>query len=1662
MADETGNSEELILQTQQAANALNALIKQAKEFRGLLQDTGRFKTAAAFDQASSGAARANKQIKNQLDQYASALSNLDQKLGMTVRRVNNMIASTGTTIGQEANRLKSVANQVKDALSIRAPGPSLFTKDLKSATEAAELLRTAMRKLAVIQKQIDTTSANRGDTTSRREIVASFEAQREVTVELQVAVTELAAKEREEAAAARDAARARTQAEREALAANRAAARERAELNNLEMQGTLRVLREENDGRQNAARQAERIAREQAANLTKIQNAQAAEARRQQTLQTAPARRFATQGALLANYAVLGGATAGAYEIGSEVVKLDEALHNLQGIVQITDVGMAGLRQRILDTASASKFMASDIADAATTLGQAGLSATQIGESLEAVTKFAQATGISLKDSVDLMTSAMGAFNIRADETMNLANMFTAALNNSKLTVEQLSTGFQYSATSAAEMGVSISELTTLMALMANAGIRSGSIIGTGIRQVINQLSAPSTKFQVILRDLGIGLGDIDIRSHGLITVLETLKDAGFNAGSAFQAFGTRGAGAFIALTNQLDTARDVQKSIIGTQAAALAAATQMESLSNSAKKLGAQIGALAANGFDPLLHVLVGVLGVLGGAVNIFGANTTAVQLLTTALGVGAALMVGQYLNSMLSITAGIRALITTTYTFAVASGEVRAAMLLAAGEWLPIIAVIGGLTAAIVGFNYVANEHTRRMQENAAAVEDASGKYQNLRQMYQQLQTETQNLINKEGDLTDKSGDVAKHKERLGVLSQELGEKFRSLGLDISNLNGNYDELLSRMRAAATLSVRLQASSLVDLRDANQKLFNDQQQDAQRFRGPELGIALSNATYGRIPIGTDADAQTAGLKTALPGVNSAALTAYLKEHGGQTGANVTYKDADTLNSILLQLGAADTSKMSDAQKDILKRVTGVFNDASKSVTAVATSGSNIASANTSLGGANIIQQQWFQKFQTQLQGFQSRVNKEDPSNDSSLNNGSDAVRFQKAYDAYRQKIEAEISVYEEGIKKFASASPANKAAVQQSGILQTLIDMQAKLETTSADSVKKAKDQLGVLAKTDEAALQIRLETAQADLSQAKTPAAAKEIAERIHEITLALFQKQVKAYATEKLDIDPDKVSTDANGHVIVDKSVKLSQTQQYEIDALNNQNDATLARNTDRANNVGDRIDRKDDKAENSADVAKARQAIATLNAQIKAINDAITADFKNIDKYTSISDIQVRTADALKKLEELRQARLAEITKEVAEAKAQGHPISPEDKAARDAAVNADIDTKVGEVKDRSADLQKEPGRLPSGMSDAYAAITGALEDPRKTNSKVDQFATLFQDTMLAAISNVRSNFGSMWSSIIDGSKSAGDAFKAFGKSLLESILNVLTNSMTQQFLQMFLGFVPGGSSSVPSISGGVSGGSSMQGIQSSGGVGQSLFGMGTSLGTGWLGSLFGNNGVSEASKGAAGFASQAGGWLSDAWDAVSSIFRMGGEVQHRAGGGPITGGVQGRDSVYKYVRPGSFIMRQSAVSRLGPNVLDRINAYSHGGSVLAKLMPGEYEINPEAAHSFGMEHLRRLNSAGNSAPTLMASGGALMAHMATGMDSSAKSTASPFADGRLKAPDNKAKPHQTNVWVVSPDQQPQMGPNDVLTVVGRDITTGGSIKKLIRSVVAGG
>jgi hypothetical protein len=94
------------------------------------------------------------------------------------------------------------------------------------------------------------------------------------------------------------------------------------------------------------------------------------------------------------------------------------------------------------------------------------------------------------------------------------------------------------------------------------------------------------------------------------------------------------------------------------------------------------------------------------------------------------------------------------------------------------------------------------------------------------------------------------------------------------------------------------------------------------------------------------------------------------------------------------------------------------------------------------------------------------------------------------------------------------------------------------------------------------------------------------------------------------------------------------------------------------------------------------------------------------------------------------------------------------------------------------------------------------------------------------------------------------------------------------------------------------------------------------------------------------------------------------------------------------------------------------------------------LQPGEYVMRKSAVQAIGRENLDRVNFLGNNA---ISATGAMPMPMPT-----------------------PREPDKVNVFVVSPDQAPQMGPKDVVAHITQDIEQRGQVFRLIKTVAVGG
>jgi TP901 family phage tail tape measure protein len=1080
---DNSNTEELKLDTTQAAKAVKDLIRDVKQLKEELRQTSTYQRFGdpkkGLDSDLQKMRSSLREMNTLMKSFQQSLTSVGSQFQTITQKTNAQFEKFSSTFGAQANQLKRANDLIKAAGNVRGLNGASSGADISSirtATEAQKAYQAAVLKTTQLIQQSDRIRANRGDTAGRRGIQNELQQEALKAAELNAAYKSLAASERAAAAASsRGGTSGRVQGPPLSPAALQRAAAQR-----------------------QSGAAFERVAGVGAAST------------------------FGIQGRLLANYAVLGTGIGAALGTAREVIQLDNALHNLQAITRSSDTSMGILRQRILDVAVSSKFLSTEVAQAAVTLGQAGLSANQIGTALKAVSNLAAASGSDLNSAVQIITGAMGAFNLNASEAGDVANLFTAALNQSKLSMDQLTQGFTYSANAAAQLGVNYEELTTLLAALSNAGIKSGSTLGTNLRSLFVDLTDPSEKLVKTLARLGISLDDINVQTHSVTSVLRTLKDAGFTAADAFQTMQTRSAAAFVALTGQLDTLNDLQRGMVATKAASEAAAIQMESFANTAKNAFTVITAIASTSFQPMLD---GLQTMLSGFVSIFK-TVTQFKGALEAVGV---------------IVAGLAARGGIAYLLGLA-GATGAAGALAGG---PAAGIAIGLALLVS----LMGNAKQKMDALTAAVEEARGKNEEAKTSYQEVEKAI-------GDLLAKEQSLKQNKDDLKTTAIELGERFRALGLDVNGLEGDFDGLLGKLR-------ELDKTQRDALKGSLNLLVAKQGQELAGLQGTSGSItgggrnAIFNNSYGALGSVTGRSYASGGATQYGSFKSGSSIDRFLVRLA--SGGPLTADDFPLVQAAATQ-AARDNSPIGAAIEPMLQFTASLSIKKAAQEQTQSQLGTVAASDNFVFAGLESRASDAFRRLNASVP---KRI-------------GDDPVATERLMAQWLNAHSGEISGIENQFKLYGNVDAAHAGAVSGSSALQQLLGLREQVKGFRENARDPAKVIRSQAAEIAAAQVEKELETLEQGLQHAETPDELKDAAEKVLHKLPELFKAQASS-ELQKLGFSPDEINIDTNTYTAgVRGGVRVTEGQRAQINAFNSGFGATIGRVNNGINEKSDNI------------------------------------------------------------------------------------------------------------------------------------------------------------------------------------------------------------------------------------------------------------------------------------------------------------------------------------------------------------------------------------------------------------------------------------------------------------------------------------------------------
>ena len=204
-------------------------------------------------------------------------------------------------------------------------------------------------------------------------------------------------------------------------------------------------------------------------------------------------------------------------------IDFSASMSNVQAISGATGDEIAMLEQKARDLGATTVFSASDVADGFGYMAMAGWDTQQMMDGIAGVLDLAASSGEDLATTSDIVTDALTAFGMGAEDAGRLADVMAAASSNANTNVSMLGESFKYVAPVAGALGYSAEDTAVALGLMANSGIKA-SQGGTALRTMLTNMAKPTDDMAYAMEQLGVSLSDDEGNMYSLGEVMDQLR----------------------------------------------------------------------------------------------------------------------------------------------------------------------------------------------------------------------------------------------------------------------------------------------------------------------------------------------------------------------------------------------------------------------------------------------------------------------------------------------------------------------------------------------------------------------------------------------------------------------------------------------------------------------------------------------------------------------------------------------------------------------------------------------------------------------------------------------------------------------------------------------------------------------------------------------------------------------------------------------------------------------------------------------------------------------------------------------------------------------------------------------------------------------------------
>lgn len=212
-----------------------------------------------------------------------------------------------------------------------------------------------------------------------------------------------------------------------------------------------------------------------------------------------------------------------AYDAGSS---FDAQMSKVGTISNASASDMAKLEAKAKEMGATTIFSATESAEALKYMAMAGWKTDQMLAGLPGIMNLAAASGEDLATTSDIVTDALTAFGMSAEESGHFADVLAQASSNANTNVSMMGETFKYAAPVAGALSMNVEDVAVGIGLMANAGIKA-SQAGTSLRRILLEMG----------KDIKVSsdsMGEMIVKTTNADGTMRTFSDIVVDLRSAF------------------------------------------------------------------------------------------------------------------------------------------------------------------------------------------------------------------------------------------------------------------------------------------------------------------------------------------------------------------------------------------------------------------------------------------------------------------------------------------------------------------------------------------------------------------------------------------------------------------------------------------------------------------------------------------------------------------------------------------------------------------------------------------------------------------------------------------------------------------------------------------------------------------------------------------------------------------------------------------------------------------------------------------------------------------------------------------------------------------------------------------------------------------------